>query len=119
METTLDLYKVGRVIGRGAFGKVNLALHRLTRKLVAIKSIRIKQMEDENEKKKLMHEIEILKKLKHESHIMLLETFQTATHICMVLELCPGGDLLSYVRKRRKLSELQAKYIFKQIIEGL
>lgn len=57
--------------------------------------------------------------MKHESHIKLLETFQTATHICIVLELCPGGDLLSYVRKRRKLSELQAKYIFKQIIQGL
>jgi serine/threonine protein kinase len=119
MKTTLDLYKVGRVIGKGGFGKVNLALHRLTRKLVAIKSIKITQMEDENEKKKLVHEIEILKKLKHESHIKLLETFQTATHICIVLELCPGGDLLSYVRKRRKLSELQAKYIFKQIIQGL
>lgn len=119
METTLDLYKVGRVIGKGAFGKVNLALHRLTRKLVAIKSIKKKHMEDENEKKKLVQEIEILKKLKHESHIKLLETFQTAMHICIVLELCPGGDLLSYVRKRRKLSELQAKYIFKQIIQGL
>jgi len=75
MKTTLDLYKVGRVIGKGAFGKVNLALHRLTRKLVAIKSIKITQMEEGSEGKKLLHEIEILKNLKHESHIMLLETF--------------------------------------------
>lgn len=32
-------YKCGKIIGRGAFGKVNLALHKLTRKLVAVKSI--------------------------------------------------------------------------------
>jgi len=35
------------------------------------------------------------------------------------MELCSGGDLLTYVRKRRKLKEDIAKYFFKQIIEGL
>lgn len=30
-----------------------------------------------------------------------------------------GGDLLSYVRKRRKLKEDIAKYFFKQILSGL
>ena len=35
------------------------------------------------------------------------------------MELCAGGDLLNYVRKRRKLKEPIAKKIFKQIIDGL
>ena len=35
------------------------------------------------------------------------------------MELCPGGDLLNYVRKRRKLTEKPAKYIFKQIMQGI
>lgn len=35
------------------------------------------------------------------------------------MELCSGGDLLTYVRKRRKLKEEVAKYFFKQLIEGL
>ena len=38
-KTTIDFYKIGRCIGRGAFGKVNLSLHILTGKIVAIKSI--------------------------------------------------------------------------------
>jgi len=29
------------------------------------------------------------------------------------MELCAGGDLLNYVRKRRKLKEDLAKHIFK------
>ena len=37
-KTRIELYKVGKILGKGAFGKVNLGLHRLTRKLVAIKS---------------------------------------------------------------------------------
>jgi serine/threonine protein kinase len=37
----------------------------------------------------------------------------------IVMELCPGGDLLNYVRKRRKLSEKYAKFVFRQIMEGI
>lgn len=34
-------------------------------------------------------------------------------------ELCAGGDLLTYVRKRRRLKENVAKFILKQILDGL
>lgn len=37
----------------------------------------------------------------------------------IVIELSQGGDLLSYVRKRRQLKEDIAKSVFKQIIEAL
>lgn len=35
------------------------------------------------------------------------------------MELCAGGDLLSYVRRRRHLKESVAKFIFWQIIRGI
>jgi serine/threonine protein kinase len=38
-KSSIELYKVGKMLGKGAFGKVSLGLHRLTRRLVAIKSI--------------------------------------------------------------------------------
>ena len=50
---------------------------------------------------------------------MLYETFETEKHLVFVTELCSGGDLLSYVRRRRKLSEEMSKIIFKQILLGL
>jgi len=31
----------------------------------------------------------------------------------LVMELCAGGDLLNFVRKRKKLDEETAKVIFK------
>jgi len=37
--TRIDFYRVGKMLGRGAFGKVNLAMHKLVRKLVALKSL--------------------------------------------------------------------------------
>jgi serine/threonine protein kinase len=51
--------------------------------------------------------------------VKLFETFETGRHILLAMELCAGGDLLNYVRKRRKLTEDTAKVLFKQIIEGL
>lgn len=66
-----------------------------------------------------MREIDILKILKHTSHIKLLETFETAKHYLIVMELCPGGDLLKFVKKRRWLEESQAKFLFKQLMLGV
>jgi len=37
--TEITFYRVGKMLGRGAFGKVNLAMHKLVRKLVALKSL--------------------------------------------------------------------------------
>ena len=37
----------------------------------------------------------------------------------IVMENICGGDLLSYVRKRSKLNEITAKFIFRQIVEAL
>lgn len=107
------------MLGKGAFGRVNLGLHRLTRRLIAIKAINMEFMKDESSKKKMSNEISILKMLRHPNVVKLLETFDTDKHHLIVMELCPGGDLLNYVRKRRKLNEKYAKFVFKQIMEGL
>lgn len=35
----LSYYKIGRIIGRGAYGKVNIAVQKLAQKIVAVKSV--------------------------------------------------------------------------------
>ena len=107
------------MLGRGAFGKVNLAMHKLVRKLVALKSLNKDALIDEIAKAKLMKEVNLLLKLRHDHIVKIYETIETEKHIIIAMELCAGGDLLNYVRKRRKLKEPQAKKIFAQIISGL
>jgi serine/threonine protein kinase len=67
----------------------------------------------------VFQEVAILKKTRHVNICRLLDHFETKKHIIFVMELCSGGDLLNYVRKRRKLNDEQTKFIFKQILEGL
>lgn len=66
-----------------------------------------------------MHEVGILLQLRHQSVVKLYETFETKRHIMLVMELCAGGDLLNFVRKRKRLDEETAKILFKQVIEGI
>jgi NUAK family SNF1-like kinase len=64
-------------------------------------------------------EVQILQRTRHVNVVKLYETFESNKHGIFVMELCCGGDLLNYVRKRRRLKESVAKFIFKQIIEGI
>ena len=54
MKIFMSKYQLhNNVLGKGAFGKVNLGLHRLTRKLVAIKSTTKDHMKEESMKRKM------------------------------------------------------------------
>lgn len=117
--TTTMFYRVGRLLGKGAFGKVSLGMHRLTGKLVAIKCINKQCLTDEASKQKVMKEFAILKNLRHPNIIRLYESFESSKHILTVTELCTGGDLLNFVRQRKRLDEKLAKYVFKRLVLGL
>jgi len=119
-STKMKFYKYGRLLGKGAFGKVNLCLHVLTGRLVAIKSINKTKLKNERYKQKIQLETSIMKSLSSSNYIVkIYETYQTKKHFCIVMEYICAGDLLSYIRKRSKLNEQIAKFIFKQIILSL
>jgi len=94
-------------------------MHKFAKKLVALKSLNKECLTDEVQKQKLMKEVNLLLKLRHNNIVKIYETIETEKHLIIIMELCAGGDLLSYVRKRRRLKEPFAKNIFKQIIDGL
>ena len=117
-STNQNFYKYGRILGKGAFGKVNLALHLASGRLVAIKSFNKKKLTTKRAKRKIKTEIEALSKLRNPFCTQIYDYFETDTHILIVMEyVC--GDLLGFIRKRAKISEPTAKIIFKQIIKGL
>ena len=111
-ETEISYYRIGKMLGRGAFGKVNLAMHKLVRKLVALKSLNKECLTDEVQKQKLMKEVNLLLKLRHDHVVKIYETIETKKHIINVIELCAGGDLLNYVRKKIMLKKSLANKIF-------
>jgi serine/threonine protein kinase len=135
---TLFNYKVGRVLGRGAYGKVNLAFHKLTKKLCAVKSINKSFIKQMSAMMKLENEIFLLRYLRHPSIIKMFEAVDTTekppkgssktkealeeknlNYHLFFMELCQGGDLLHYVRRRKTLDESTAKYIMYELLKGV
>ena len=117
--SNISFYKFGRVIGKGAFGKVNIGLHVLTGRIVAIKSFNKQKFTNESYKNKIINEIKLMKNLKHFSVVKLLDTIETDKYILLIMENVLGGDLLTFVKKRNKLPEKTAKFIFKQLLQSL
>ena len=119
--TTLDFYKYGRLIGQGAFGKVNLGLNVLTGRVVAIKSFNKKNLDSPNNEnmKKIIYETNLMRKLNHPNITKILEMFEDEKYILIIMEYINGGNLFSFVKKRRKLNEKISKFLFKQIILGI
>ena len=119
--TNLDFYKYGRLIGQGAFGKVNLGLNVLTGRVVAIKSFNKKSLDSPNNEnmKKIIYETNLMRKLNHPNITKILEMFEDEKYILIIMEYINGGNLFSFVKKRRKLSEKISKFLFRQIILGI
>ena len=119
-ETSLNFYKYGRLIGQGAFGKVNLGLNILTGRIVAVKSFNKNNSELTGDNmKKIKYETDLMKKLNHPNITKILEMFEDEKSFLIIMEYINGGNLFSFVKKRRKLSEKTAKFLFRQIISGI
>ena len=118
-KTDLSFYKYGRIIGRGAFGKVNIGLNILTGRIVAIKSFNKQNISSFTSKEKIRKETDIMRNLKHSSITKILEMFESEKYVLIIMEYIPGGNLHSYIKKRKKISEHITKVLFKQIIEGI
>ena len=119
--TTLEMYKIGRVLGKGAYGKVNIALQKLSKKLCAVKSINLSKIKTDSAIKKITNEKELLRDLRHPSIVKLYESIRDDHYgyELLFMELCTGGDMLHYLRRRRRLEENVAKLFMKQLITGL
>lgn len=54
--------------------------------------------------------------MKHSSIVKFFDVVETKSHLCILMEWIPGGELFQYVTVRGKLSECETKIIMKQLL---
>jgi len=116
----VDGYEKLELLGKGGFACVYRARCHRTGHQVAIKEIDIWTMKKQNMIDRVRQEVKIHSQLKHPSILELYTFFEDCRHVYLVLELCHNGELLQYLKHNgNKLSEIEARYILKQVVEGL
>ncbi|XP_050433462.1 maternal embryonic leucine zipper kinase-like [Adelges cooleyi] len=110
-------YELGRTIGTGGFGKVKLATHTLTGEKVAVKIMDKTKLGKDLPRVKL--EISALKTLSHPNICKLYQVIETETHCYVVMEYCSGGELFDHIVEKSRLSEMESRRFFRQIISAV
>ena len=115
----ISKYEIGKEIGSGSFGTVNLAHDRNTGEKVAVKCISKTKLQRSNMGSQVKKEIMAMKKLHHPNIVRIHEVLMSNSHLYLVLEYAAGGELFSIIARQGKLSEHVSKKYFSQIMEAV
>ncbi|XP_063238015.1 serine/threonine-protein kinase Sgk1-like isoform X3 [Bacillus rossius redtenbacheri] len=100
-----------RVIGKGSFGKVLLARHKLEKRHYAVKVLSKRLVVKRNEAKHIMSERNVLlRNLNHPFLVGLHYSFQTPDKLYFVLDYVNGGELFFHLQRERQFAEPRARF---------
>ncbi|KAK5173631.1 uncharacterized protein LTR77_002312 [Saxophila tyrrhenica] len=103
-------YTLGRLIGKGSFGKVYLATHKLTNgSKVVLKSAK---KDDANLAREIHHHRQFL----HPHIARLYEVIVTESLVWLVLEYCPGDELYNHLLEHGRMEPAKVQKIFTQLV---
>eukprot|EP00775_Hariotina_reticulata_P001705 gene1705-2051_t len=111
LPTGLENYHVIDLVGEGSFGKVYKGRRKCTGQITAMKFI-VKQGKSEKDIRNLRQEIEILRQLRHENIIQMLDAFETKTEFCV-------GELFEILEDDQCLPEDVVQSVAKQLVRAL
>lgn len=111
-------YRLKEIIGKGSFSIVKRAVDKFTNIERAVKVI-VKNALDEKQTSVLVNEIETLKALDHPNIVRVIETVEEVNKVCIVTEICTGGELFDRIVQSSTFDELAASRVMYQILSGL
>uniref|UniRef100_A0A8C4ZJJ9 Tyrosine-protein kinase n=1 Tax=Gadus morhua TaxID=8049 RepID=A0A8C4ZJJ9_GADMO len=105
---------LGELLGKGNFGEVFKGTLQRDKMAVAVKTC--KEDLPQELKIKFLSEARILKQYEHPNIVRLIGVCTQRQPIYIVMELVPGGDFLSFLRKKR--DELKTKQLVKFALDA-
>ena len=114
-----DYYEMLDDLGEGIFGSVKLGVEKKTKERVAIKIIKKKKAKP-SDMELVRTEIDIMKLCHHPNVVHLLDHFENADYIFIVMEYIRGGRLTDYMKEKKfHFSEKRAAEIIYEIALGV
>jgi serine/threonine protein kinase len=112
-------YRVKRLLGKGGMGLVFLAEDIQLRRPVALKVITPDQANDLDARMRFLREARAAAAIKHPHVITIYQVGQELDVCYMAMEFLEGQSLEDWMRRRPRVSPLQAVRIGRQVAQGL
>ncbi|XP_061609300.1 rho-associated protein kinase 2-like isoform X2 [Phyllopteryx taeniolatus] len=97
LQVKLEDFEKVKVIGRGAYGEVQLVRHKASRKVYAMKKLNKFEMIKRSDSAFFWEERHIMAFSNSPWVIQLCCAFQDDRHLYMVMEFMPGGDVVTLI----------------------
>lgn len=115
MPPLVKNYQFSEKLGSGSYGEVYKAFKKSgAREVCAIKCVQ-KNKITKHEADAIVAEISILKSLKHDFIVQMLDFQWDSNNIYIIMEYCGGGDLSKYIKKHLKLPEKICQRFLQQL----
>jgi serine/threonine protein kinase len=117
--TALSDFILVKMLGVGAYGRVILVQHARTLRPYAMKVVSKTQVREENQVPVVNRERRLLAMVRHPFICTLHHAFQTRHKLYLVLDYCPGGELLAVIGRRKKLSERRTRFYAAELVSAV
>ncbi|MFQ5652966.1 MAG: serine/threonine protein kinase, partial [bacterium] len=115
---TISHYKIIEKLGTGGMGVVYKGLDTKLDRFVALKFLPPHLSQDEENKKRFIHEAKAASALNHPNIATIYEIDEAEGQIFIAMEYIEGGDLKSIIDERRLMIDESVEYAIR-IAEGL
>ena len=112
------------ILGQGGFGKVyKVYLEKEFQndiKTYAIKIFPKKELKEDIDKaNNVLNEIKLHRSLIHEHICKYEHSFEDKNNVYIIMEYCAEGTLLNFLKKRKKLEEVEIRFYMYQVLKAL
>ena len=115
-----DKYNVVGLIGKGAFATVYQLATKSEGQLFAAKELEKRRfMKNGVIDRKLDNEMQIMKSISHRNIVQYIDYVDHGSHMYIIMEFVPCGDLQDYLRLHGRLEEGLAKTMAAQVLDAL
>ena len=116
-KLSVENFEILNPIGIGGFGEVHICRYKDTGKIYAMKKITFESLKYKNGLLNVQTEKDILSLNNNNLWITQLRySFIDTKYLYLIMDFCPGGDLMNYLIKRDLLKEYEAKFYIAEII---
>ncbi|ODQ45476.1 hypothetical protein PICMEDRAFT_36072 [Pichia membranifaciens NRRL Y-2026] len=115
---SIERYKMGGVLGEGAFSVVYSAVDLVSKEKVAIKIIKKYQL-DQKQRDNVLKEVNLMKQLNHPNIVRLIEFIENENYFYLVQEVVSGGEIFNQIVKYTYFSEDLSRHVIIQVAEAL